>query len=59
MSCDGCKFHSEYWDEIDGEMYDDGCYCENEEAIFEVDGTTEDWHFSCCTDKECPCFDEE
>lgn len=55
-TCDDCEFHLVYYDEIDGELYHDGCYCSNEKQTED----DYDYHCECCydvdTDIECPYF---
>ena len=39
MDCFGCKWHEAFSDEIDGEWFNDGCVCNNEQAekeLFEI-----------------------
>ena len=52
--CEGCIHHSHYWDEVDGELYDDGCYCKNLEAQSPID-----YHLRNCYSgiKGCPYFE--
>ena len=47
-SCRSCVFHETYWDEIDGEMFDDGCVCNNDEG--------EKYHFDNCDEYNKPPF---
>ena len=47
--CVTCKHHEQYWDEIDGDWYDDGCVCHRE-----PEGTHAD---SCAERKECPVWE--
>lgn len=50
--CFNCKYHEVFWDEIDGERFDDGCICNHEQAEIE------DRHTKCCWDyngkEKCP-----
>jgi hypothetical protein len=39
--CRTCKYHREYWDEIDGELYHDGCFCDNDHVKWKG-------HFNSC-----------
>lgn len=52
MDCFGCKYHETFLDEIDGEWFDDGCVCNNEQA------EKEDRHIKCCWEygvkEKCP-----
>ena len=57
-TCDYCKFHIAYFDEIDGKLYHDGCYCKLEgEGNEEVSNYHED-NCEFCTDEfiKCPYF---
>ena len=40
--CFNCKYHEVFWDEIDSEMFDDGCICNHKQAEIE------DRHIKCC-----------
>lgn len=49
--CLTCKWHQDYWDEIDGVWFGDGCVCHRE-----PEGTHRD---SCSERKECPVWESQ
>ena len=46
MECFDCKYHETFSDNIEGESFNDGCLCHNEEA------EEKDMHFKCCREYE-------
>jgi len=51
--CSSCTYHEEYEDEIDGDLYDDGCVCTNEKAQKPIN-----YHLKNCysNSNDCPYF---
>lgn len=46
-TCDNCEFHQEFFDEVEGKTYHDGCICRHVKA-------DRDFHDICCNSQE-PC----
>jgi len=47
-TCDNCEHHIEFYDEVDGKTYHDGCICDNKNA------NIQELHILCCNSLE-PC----
>lgn len=53
-TCDNFEHHQVFWDEIDGQLYHDGCSCTHEQA------DNLGYHGKCCNSQNhCPYKTEE